>query len=226
MALKIIESPAFSEGLQKRLKGLSQATLVVLDDDPIWLNLLKLGERSLPWVVVQVSPSAGDWWKHPQLRAGGWVWSPQGQAPALPSGWKVLGQPWAWLAMWLLKGLALKSRHLGLLAPASCSLENLVGWLPRQGASLSWCDDNSRHLWNQVRLCDILVIFPGFLGELEAHGVTAGTVLLDLRPGRRGLTGSALQTVLSGYGDASTGALQALLPSLALSQQETLIDLA
>lgn len=230
MGLKIIESPAFSEALARRLKGLNQAPLVVLDDNPLWLTLLKEGERSLPWALVQMSP-ASDWIehlsKHPQLRSGGWLWSPAGRSwPGLPSGWKVLSPPWAWLGMWLLRALPLQGRHVGLLAPAECALENLVGWLPRQGASLSWCDDNSRHLWNQVRLCDVLVIFPGFSSELEAHGVTAGTILIDLRPGRRGLAGNALSTVLSGYGDASTGALRALLPGLALSQQETLIELA
>ena len=146
--------------------------------------------------------------------------------PVLPHGWRSLQPPWACLARWMLKELPLKGRHVGLLAPPECALENLVAWLPRQGASLSWCDDNCRHLGNQVRLCDLLVLFPGFNTTLEAHQVSAGTALLDLRPEGTSLVGNALYSSLSAFGNAASGALDALLVSLALAQQETLIELA
>jgi hypothetical protein len=230
---KKIDSPAPSQALQRRLKSLPAAPLVILDENPIWLTLLKQGERSIPWALLQMDPQS-DWserlQQHPQLRAGGWLWSPTRQTrpgPAgLPPGWRSLQPPWAWLARWLLKELPLKGRHVGLLAPADCALENLVAWLPRQGASISWCDDNCRHLGSQLRLSDLVVVFPGFQQTLEAHQLTVGTALLDLRPDSQGLAGSALHTTLSAFGDASTGALEALLASLVLAQQETLIELA
>lgn len=230
MPPKIIESPTPSEALQRRLKAVPAAPLVVLDENPIWLTILKQGDRSLPWPLLQMDPNS-DWLErisqHPQLRPGGWLWSPgMRSVPVLPHGWRSLQPPWACLARWMLKELPLKGRHVGLLAPPECALENLVAWLPRQGASLSWCDDNCRHLGNQVRLCDLLVLFPGFNTTLEAHQVSAGTALLDLRPEGTSLVGNALYSSLSAFGNAASGALDALLVSLALAQQETLIELA
>ncbi|MBN9419968.1 MAG: hypothetical protein J0I12_31220 [Candidatus Eremiobacteraeota bacterium] len=164
--------------------------------------------------------------QHPQLRPGGWIWSPREVRLAnLPHGWRQLAPPWAALGRWLLKSQSLKARHVGLFAPPESGLEGLVGWLTRQGASVSWCDDQSRHLGSQLRLCDIMVFFPGFETAVEAHQLSAGGMLLDLRPGAS-LGGSALQTTLQAYSDAGRGALHMLLPCLALAQQDTLIGLA
>ena len=72
----------------------------------------------------------------------------------------------------------------------------------------------------------MLILFPGFESVLEAHQLSAGGTLIDLRPGAAGLSGSAMQTTLQVYSDAGRGALHMLLPCLALAQQETLIGLA
>jgi len=230
MPPKFLEVPVLSEALQRRLQALPALPLVVLDEDPGWLGWLKQGDRSLNWPLLQMDPGS-DWLErlqqHPQLRPGGWLWSPGDQRlPNLPHGWRQLQPPWATLGRWLLKSQNLKARHVGLLAPPECALDSLAGWLTRQGASLSWCDDNSRHLGSQLRLCDVLLVFPGFQTVLEAHHLSAGGILVDLRPGAAGLAGSALQTTLQGYSDAGRGALHMLLPCLALAQQETLIGLA
>lgn len=231
MSLKILDSPAPSENLRKRLKSFPQAPVVILDCDKIWLNILRSGERSLAWVPVGLEPTS-DWrerlTQHPQLRGGGWLWCPEGDTElnGLPQQWKVLVPPWAWLGRWLLKEISLKNRHVGLLGPANASLENLLGWLLRQGASATWIDDTSRHLCNQLKLSDILLVFPGFRAPLEAHQINPGTCLVDFRCSSQGLAGNALASTLGAYADASTGALSNLLLALALSQQETLIELA
>ncbi len=230
MPPKFLEVPSLSEGLQRRLQALPALPLVVLDKDPAWLSILKNGERSLNWPLLQMDPESG-WMhhlqQHPQLRPGGWVWSPgETRLPNLPHGWRQLAPPWSTLGRWLLKSQSLKSRHVGLFAPPELALEGLVGWLTRQGASLSWCDDHSRHLGSQLRLCDVLIFFPGFESVIEAHQLSAAGMLIDLRPGAAGLSGSALQTTLQAYCDTGRGALHMLLPCLAIAQQETLIGLA
>lgn len=231
MPPKILASPAPSENLKKRLKSFPQAPLVILDSDKIWLNILRSGERSLAWIPVGLEPTP-DWRErlsqHPQLRSGGWLWCPEGgtELTGLPQQWKALAAPWAWLGRWLLKEIPLRNRHLGLLGPASANLENLTGWLLRQGASATWLDDSSRHLHNQLKLSDILLVFPGFRTHLEAHQINPGTCLIDFRAASPGLAGNALALTLGAYADASTGALTNLLLALALSQQETLIELA
>lgn len=219
MPPKFLEVPAISEVLQRRLQALPSLPLVVLDSDPAWLSYLKNGDRSTGWPLLQLDPRA-DWLEplqqHPQLRTGGWLWCPSEIGlPQLPHGWRQLPPPWSALARWLLRAQNLKARHIGLFAPPEAALDGLVGWLMRQGASLCWCDERSRHLGSQLRLCDVLVVFPGFGMELEAHQLSAGGTLIDLRPGCSGLSGSALQTTLQGYSDASRGALHMLLPCLA-----------
>lgn len=219
MPPKFLEVPKLSDALQRRLQALPSLPLVVLDKDPAWLGYLKNGERSLNWPLLQMDPE-GAWMErlqqHPQLRPGGWIWSPREVRLAnLPHGWRQLAPPWSILGRWLLKPQSLKARHVGLLAPPECGLEGLAGWLTRQGASLTWCDDHSRHLGSQLRLCDVLVLFPGFESVIEAHRLSAGGILIDLRPGASGLSGSALQTTLQAYCDAGRGALHMLLPCLA-----------
>ncbi|MBS2036214.1 hypothetical protein JST97_14585 [bacterium] len=221
MPPKFLEVPALSEVLQRRLQALPSLPLVVLDSDPGWLSHLKNGDRSLNWPLLQMDPQT-EWLdrlqQHPQLRTGGWIWSPgEIRLPPLPHGWRQLAPPWSVLGRWLLKAQNLKARHVGLLAPPEAALEGLVGWLMRQGASLTWCDERSRHLGSQLRLCDVIVVFPGFQAELEAYQLSAGGILIDLRPGAAGLSGSALQATLQGYCDASRGALHMLLPCLAQS---------
>lgn len=230
MPPKFLEVPSMSEVLQRRLQSLPSLPLVVLDSDPLWLGHLKNGDRSLSWPLLQMDPKS-EWLErlqqHPQLRTGGWVWSPrEAKLPQLPHGWRQLAPPWAALGRWLLKGQNLKARHVGLLAPPEAALEGLAGWLTRQGASMSWCDERCRHLGSQLRLCDILIVFPGFESELEAHQLSAGGMLIDLRPRAAGLRSSALQATLQVYCDAGRGALHMLLPCLLMAQQETLIGLA
>ncbi|MFN8606534.1 MAG: hypothetical protein U0931_03315 [Vulcanimicrobiota bacterium] len=219
MPPKFLEVPSMSEVLQRRLQAIHPLPLVVLDHDSAWLNHLKNGDRSLSWPLLQMDPRS-EWLErlqqHPQLRPGGWVWSPaETRLSQLPHGWRQLPPPWSALSRWLLKGQSLKARHVGLFAPPEAGLEGLVGWLMRQGASLTWCDQRSRHLGSQLRLCDILIAYPGFEMELEDHQLSAGGILIDLRPGACGLGGSALQATLQVYSDASRGALHMLLPCLA-----------
>jgi hypothetical protein len=197
------------------------------------VDALKSGPQVVPWTpVAQPLPPEPAWLERASKtsRSGVIWWAGPGSAPPPPSGWKLLRQPWVRLARWLLDGQRLRHRHVGIVAPAWCELEALCGWLVREKASVSWCDDSSRHLWSQLRLCDVVLVFPGTDLCLEARHLAGGTTLIDMRPGSA-VAGSALELTLGAYCDAASGALAPLLGCLALgwpalAQQETLIGLA
>lgn len=184
----------------------------------------------MPWTPVAQPLPPGPAALEERGSKGVLWWAGPGSPPPLPAGWKPLRQPWVRLARWLLDGQRLRHRHVGIVAPAWCELDALCGWLLKEQASVTWCDDNSRHLNSQLRLSDIVLVFPGADVLLEARHLAAGATLIDMRPGSA-VVGSALQITLGAYADESTGALAPLLSCLALgwpslAQQETLIGLA
>lgn len=219
---KLLPPPSLPEGLQKRLKKLPGAPLLVLDEPVRWQPVLRHGSLPMPWVPVWLEHRTEGWEErlsqHPQLRQGGYYWSPGSpEETALEAHWKRLPAPWTQLARWYLQDLTVAGRHVTLLGPDFCRLEPLTGWLLRRGASVTWTGDNSRHLANQLRLSDIVVLFPGFTTLLEAHQVQPDSIWLDFRPDSPSIAGSALEVTLSGYTDASEGSLDHLLPALATS---------
>lgn len=225
MPSAILDNPAPSGTLARRLAALPAAPLLLVDGAPLWNEALASGTRWLPWSAHSCSSKA-----LPDVleraaggRAAGAVWWPDGpRRLALPAGWRWLPPPWTRLARWYLEGLPLSGRHVTLLAPAHRALDPLCAWLMRQGASVTWCDGSSRHLWSCLRLSDIALVFAGFDWELEARHLAAGATLIDFRPGHS-VGRSALQITLGSYADAESGSLTALLPCLAmgwLAQQE------
>ncbi len=228
------------ESVARRLKSLPPSPLLLLDhEDSPWMHHLKVGTRHLAWLPVLYSgPTEGDevdladrLAHHPQLRQGGYAWMPgSGQVrPPLPQKWRYLPHPWSYLARWVLGQVALRGRQVAVVGPASSGLETLAGWLVGQGASLSWCDDHSRHLWSQLRLCDVVLLFPGCATQVEACHLSAGGVFLDFRPTVPAVAGSATEMIVTRYADAASGSLDLLLASLAMgmvAQQETMFELA
>lgn len=232
MAAKILPPPQLSPPLVNAVKSLPAQTLLVVHPSPAsWIEPLKSSAKLLPWTVLCESTEP-DWgtWKGPR---GGLVWQPANTAAATapPATWKLLPQPWTRLARWYLERLPLQHRHVALLAPPSAQLEGLCSWLLRQGASLSWVRDRSRQVWSQLRLCDVLVVFPDSDTEVEARHLCGGSVMLDFRPTSQ-IRGTALELTLSAFADAATHSLDALGVALALGlpgmapQQETLVGLA
>lgn len=217
----------------RALQTIPAQTLLVATFDFRLAEALKSAPQIVPWTpVVHALPPEPNWLERAAKTYRGGVvwWAGPGPLAALPQGWKPLRQPWTRLARRLLDGQRLRHRHVGLVAPAWCDLEGLCGWLLREGASLAWCDDGNRHLLSHLRLCDIVMVFPGAELNLEARHLAAGATLIDLRPGSR-IAGTALELTLGAYADAYTGALSPLLACLALgwppvAQQETLIGLA
>lgn len=237
---RLLETPTLPTGLLDQLKNLAPPPLLLIDhEESTWSPFLKASP--VPprwWTVLYSGPAEGEnpelneqLRQHPKLRQGGVAWAPEspGARLQLPARWKFLPPPWSVLAGWYLNTMSLKGKHVTLVAGPESGLENLTSSIGRQGASLSWCQDNSRHLWSQLRLSDVVMVFPGCQLPLEASLFNAGVTLLDFRPESPPMQGSALGMLVQAYQDAHSGLLDLLPAALAISlisRKETLSRLA